>query len=82
VARLAIQRHYPPSRRDARLEKARISTDHAIHRVAWSTPEEIDVADLFVSKAASDLAAARSLAADSEQSDDMVGFQLDGRDLR
>jgi HEPN domain-containing protein len=39
-----------------------------------STPEEIEVADLFVSKAASDLAAARSLAADSEQSDDVVGF--------
>jgi HEPN domain-containing protein len=30
--------------------------------------------DLFVSKAASDLAAARSLAADPEQSDDVVGF--------
>jgi HEPN domain-containing protein len=38
------------------------------------TPEEIKVADLFLSKAASDLAAAGSLARDPDQADDVVGF--------
>jgi HEPN domain-containing protein len=38
------------------------------------TPEEIEVADLFLSKAASDLAAARLLAQDLNQDDDVVGF--------
>jgi len=38
------------------------------------TPEEIEVADLFLSKAASDLAAAGSLALDPDQADDVVGF--------
>jgi HEPN domain-containing protein len=38
------------------------------------TPEEIEAADLFLAKAASDLAAARSLAADTDQTDDVVGF--------
>jgi HEPN domain-containing protein len=38
------------------------------------TPEEIEVADLFLSKAASDLAAAQSLARDAGQADDVVGF--------
>jgi hypothetical protein len=39
-----------------------------------STPEEIEVADLFLSKAASDLAAAELLARDPDQADDVVGF--------
>jgi HEPN domain-containing protein len=38
------------------------------------TPEELEVADLFLRKAASDLAAARALAADPDQLDDVVGF--------
>lgn len=38
------------------------------------TPEEIEAADLFLGKAASDLAAARLLAGDDEQDDDVVGF--------
>lgn len=38
------------------------------------TPEQLEVADLYVGKAASDLAAARLLAADPEQQDDVVGF--------
>lgn len=38
------------------------------------TPEQLEVADLFLSKAASDLTAARSLAADAGQQDDVVGF--------
>lgn len=38
------------------------------------TPEEIEAADLFLGKAASDVAAARSLAADANQADDVVGF--------
>lgn len=38
------------------------------------TPEEIEAAELFLAKAASDLAAARSLAADADQADDVVGF--------
>ena len=38
------------------------------------TPEEIEVASLFLSKAASDLAAAQSLARDAGQADDVVGF--------
>jgi HEPN domain-containing protein len=38
------------------------------------TPEELEVADLFVAKAASDLAAARALASDANQQDDVVGF--------
>lgn len=38
------------------------------------TPEELEVADLFLSKAASDLSAARALASDSDQQDDVVGF--------
>src|SRR5437764_1450762 len=38
------------------------------------TPEEIEAADLFLGKAAPDLAAARLLAGDDEQDDDVVGF--------
>lgn len=38
------------------------------------TPEEFEVADLFLRKAASDLAAARALAVDPDQHDDVVGF--------
>jgi HEPN domain-containing protein len=38
------------------------------------TPEEIEAADLFLEKAASDVAAARLLAADACQADDVVGF--------
>lgn len=38
------------------------------------TPEEIEVAQLFLGKAASDLAAARLLARDEDQDDDVVGF--------
>jgi len=38
------------------------------------TPEEIEAADLFLGKAASDLAAARLLAGDDGQDDDVVGF--------
>lgn len=38
------------------------------------TPEQVEVADLYVAKAASDLAAARALARDPEQQDDVVGF--------
>jgi HEPN domain-containing protein len=37
-------------------------------------PEEIEVADLFLNKAGSDLMAARSLARDGDQDDDVVGF--------
>ena len=38
------------------------------------TPEEIEAADLFLGKAASDLAAVRLLAGDDKQDDDVVGF--------
>ena len=38
------------------------------------TPEEIETAELFLRKAASDLAAARALAGDAAQDDDVVGF--------
>jgi HEPN domain-containing protein len=38
------------------------------------TPEQLEVADLYLTKAASDLAAARTLAADASQQDDVVGF--------
>ena len=38
------------------------------------TREEIEAADLFLGKAASDLAAARLLSGDDEQDDDVVGF--------
>jgi HEPN domain-containing protein len=38
------------------------------------TPEELEAADLFLGKAASDLAAARLLAGDADQDDDVVGF--------
>lgn len=38
------------------------------------TPEELEVAELFLRKAASDLSAARALAADPDQQDDVVGF--------
>lgn len=38
------------------------------------TPEELEVADLFFSKANSDLAAARALAQDPDQGDDVIGF--------
>ncbi len=38
------------------------------------TPENIEAADLFPTKAASDLAAARVLAGDDGQDDDVVGF--------
>jgi HEPN domain-containing protein len=38
------------------------------------TPEEVEVADLLLRKAASDLSAARALARDPEQQDDVVGF--------
>ena len=44
-------------------------------RVAFlSTPEELEFADLLLRKAASDLSAARALAADSDQRDGVVGF--------
>lgn len=38
------------------------------------TPEQLEVASLFITKAASDLTAARALAADADQQDDVVGF--------
>lgn len=38
------------------------------------TPEQLEVADLYLTKASSDLAAARALAADADQQDDVVGF--------
>jgi HEPN domain-containing protein len=38
------------------------------------TPEELEVADLLLVKAASDLSAARALASDPAQHDDVVGF--------
>jgi HEPN domain-containing protein len=38
------------------------------------TPEELEVADLLLRKAASDLSAARALAGDPDQQDDVVGF--------
>jgi HEPN domain-containing protein len=38
------------------------------------TPEQLEVADLYLTKAASDLAAARALASDAGQQDDVVGF--------
>jgi HEPN domain-containing protein len=38
------------------------------------TPEEVEVADLLLRKAASDLSAARALSRDPEQQDDVVGF--------
>jgi HEPN domain-containing protein len=38
------------------------------------TPEELEVADLYLRKAASDRSAARSLARDADQHDDVVGF--------
>jgi HEPN domain-containing protein len=38
------------------------------------TREEIEVAELFLRKAASDLSAARVLARDPDQGDDVVGF--------
>jgi HEPN domain-containing protein len=38
------------------------------------TPEHLEVAELFLRNAASDLAAARTLAADAQQLDDVVGF--------
>ncbi len=38
------------------------------------TPEEVEVADLLLGKAASDLSAARVLADDANQQDDVVGF--------
>jgi HEPN domain-containing protein len=38
------------------------------------TPEELEAADLFLGKAASDLAAARLLAGDAGQDDNVVGF--------
>jgi len=38
------------------------------------TPEEVEVADLLLGKAASDLSAARVLADDANQHDDVVGF--------
>ena len=38
------------------------------------TPEELEAADLFLGKGASDLAAARLLAGDADQDDNVVGF--------
>jgi HEPN domain-containing protein len=38
------------------------------------TPDELEVADLLLRKAASDLSAARALAGDPDQQDDVVGF--------
>jgi HEPN domain-containing protein len=38
------------------------------------TPEEVEVAELLLAKAASDLSAARALARDLDQQDDVVGF--------
>ena len=38
------------------------------------TPEELEAAELFLEKAASDLAAARLLAGDADQDDNVVGF--------
>jgi HEPN domain-containing protein len=38
------------------------------------TPEELEAAELFLAKAASDLAAARLLAEHDDQDDDVVGF--------
>ncbi len=40
------------------------------------TPEEVEVAHPFLRKAASDLSAARSLARDLDQDDDVVGFHV------
>lgn len=39
-------------------------------------PEHVELAQLFLRKAASDLNAARTLAADVDQLDDVVGFHL------
>ncbi len=41
------------------------------------TPEELEVGDLFLRKAASDRAAAQALAADHAQLDDVVGFHAE-----
>ncbi len=41
-----------------------------------STPEAREVASLLVRKASSDLAAARTLAADPDQHEDVVGFHV------
>jgi len=38
------------------------------------TPEEVEVAGLLLRKAASDLSAARALACNPDQQDDVVGF--------
>jgi HEPN domain-containing protein len=38
------------------------------------TPEEVEVAELLLGKAASDLSAARVLAGDPAQQDDVIGF--------
>lgn len=38
------------------------------------TPEELEVAEVYLGKAASDLSAARALAPDADQDDDVVGF--------
>ena len=40
------------------------------------TPEEIEVAELLLRKGASDRDAARLLASDSHQLDDVVGFRV------
>ena len=40
------------------------------------TPEELEVARLLLRKATSDVAAGRTLAADPDQHDDVVGFHL------
>jgi hypothetical protein len=44
------------------------------------TPEEIEAADLFFAKAASNLAAARMLAGDDDQDDDVVELPVEIRD--
>lgn len=43
------------------------------------TPEALEAAELLLGKAAPDLAAARLLAADAEQDDDVVGFMPNRR---
>jgi len=53
---------------------ARWSSAHCARAASLPTPEELEVAELFLRKAASDLAAARTLAAAPDQQDDVVGF--------
>ena len=57
-----------------RLCAGRWSSARCVTAAFLPTPEELEVAGLLLCKAASDLSAARALAADSHQQDDVVGF--------